>query len=172
MISMITIDIASLFNWIVMGLIGVFFGTISAWIAYRYERRRDDIVWEREKIKLHQQYEQEKELLALQNQQKVKELEEQIARQNSSEVRQELLRGLDNPDETVRKLLMLSEVLQQQLHVEDGKIRYMGGAGEEKVPLQMAIQSAHILQDTLTRISKFLAEWSEELKILSSKSKV
>jgi len=48
---MTSIDIATLVNLIASGFIGFCFGAISTWLKYRYDRKRDDIAWEREKKK-------------------------------------------------------------------------------------------------------------------------
>ena len=99
-----TIDWALLINWIVSGFIGFVFGMISAWISYRYERKRDDIAWQREREKLQEQHRHDLELLEKQFQQKMIELEQQLARERTSQLRNRLTQGIDNAQETIENL--------------------------------------------------------------------
>ena len=99
-----SLDIATLINWAVSGFIGLMFGIGSAWVTHRYQRQRDDIAWEREKAKLREQFEHEKRLLELQFQQRLKELEQQSSQQQSSRIRDEILKGVDNPDRAIQEL--------------------------------------------------------------------
>lgn len=99
-----SLDTATLINWVVSVLIGLVFGIGSAWVTHRYQRQRDDIAWEREKTKLREQFEHEKRLLELQFQQRLKELEQQSSQQQSSRVRDEILKGVDDPDKTIEEL--------------------------------------------------------------------
>ncbi len=78
-----SLDISTLVNWMVSGFIGLIFGLVTAWVTHRYQRKRDDIAWEREKEKLQEQFEHEKRLLELQFQQRLKELEELSSEQRS-----------------------------------------------------------------------------------------
>jgi len=75
------LDMQLISNWIISGLIGLLFGIISAWVTHRYERKRDDISWEHEKVKLGQQFQQEKELMELQFRQKLSDYESGISQQ-------------------------------------------------------------------------------------------
>ena len=75
-----SIDVPTLVKLIVSGFIGLAFGIISAWVTYRYERKRDDIAWEREKEKLQRQFEHEKLVLQAQYQQRLDELERRAIR--------------------------------------------------------------------------------------------
>lgn len=45
-------DSSALLTLLLSGLIAFIFGTLSTWLTYRNERKRDDILWEREKEKL------------------------------------------------------------------------------------------------------------------------
>jgi hypothetical protein len=82
-----SIDVPTLVNWIVSGFIGLAFGIISAWVTYRYGRKRDDIAWQREKEKLQRQFEHEKVVLQGQYQQRLDELE----RQATQSIRDDIL---------------------------------------------------------------------------------
>ncbi len=42
------IDWSLIINWIVSGLIGAFFGALGIWIAYGFNRKRDDTNWKRQ----------------------------------------------------------------------------------------------------------------------------
>jgi len=99
-----TIDIPTLVNWLATGFIGLFFGIIGAWVAYRYERKRDDIAWEREKEKLRQQFEHEKESLASQYQQKLEEMNQHVLQERELQIRNTLLRGVENPAATLANM--------------------------------------------------------------------
>jgi len=57
------IDVPTLVNWIVTGVIGLVFGIVSASVVHRYQRRRDDIAWDREKLLQQQKFDQEKSQL-------------------------------------------------------------------------------------------------------------
>ena len=57
------IDWSMLVNWIITGLLGVVFGTSSAWVAYRYNRKRDDIKWERDRTRREEDWQREQEKL-------------------------------------------------------------------------------------------------------------
>ena len=74
---MVVLDISKLIEWVVAGLVGFIFGVAGAWVAYRFERRRDDIAWSREREKLEARFEDEKALLELQFRQRLRELEQQ-----------------------------------------------------------------------------------------------
>ena len=73
-------------NWIGSGLIGLLFGSIGGYITYRLQRNRDDLLWEREKAKLEMSW-----------QQKLHELEIQFMRQEQNQLREHIMKGVDNP---------------------------------------------------------------------------
>jgi hypothetical protein len=98
------IDIPTSINLIASSFIGFLFGIASIWITYRYQRKRDNIEWEREKLKIEKQFEQEKVLLEKQFEQRLEEKEQQLAEQHNLRLREQLLEGLDNPDRTIRDL--------------------------------------------------------------------
>jgi hypothetical protein len=111
---MTSIDVPTLINWITTGFIGLFFGVISAWVVYRYERKRDDITWEREKDKLRQQFEHEKELLASEFQLKLEEMNQQALREQGPQIRSELLRGIERPAEAIANIERTHKELEPQ----------------------------------------------------------
>jgi hypothetical protein len=94
------IEIPTLINWIIAGLIGLVFGTASAFFTYRFERRRDDLKWQRELEKLRIEF----ELQALQQQ---KEHEQEQIAETGKRINAELTRGLDDPEKAVRSLSVL-----------------------------------------------------------------
>jgi hypothetical protein len=98
------IDTSTLVNWLVSGLIGLVLGFASAWVTHRYQRQRDDVGWEREKAKLEEQFEHDKEMLELQFQQRIKELEQKLQHDQGTALRAELTKGIDNPDEVIGNL--------------------------------------------------------------------
>ena len=101
---MTSIDTPTLVNWIVSGFIGLCFGIISAWVTYRYERKRDDIAWEREKERLQQQFEHERKLVALEFQQKLEELTQEKLQEQNSQIRSDILKGVENSAKTLEEL--------------------------------------------------------------------
>lgn len=144
-----TIDTQTLTNWFVPAFLGLCIGVVTAWFAYRYERRRDDIAWEREKIKrredweqeletlrlqwakdeekvrqqleqeqqkLRQQLEHERDLVILQSQQRLKEIEQQFLQQDRNRIREEILKGLDNPAKAIQDLEKTKNQLEQMRH--------------------------------------------------------
>jgi len=109
------IDWSIFANWVVTGFLGVIFGAASAWVTYRYQRKQDDIKWTREvkqretdwlreQEKLKQQWEHDKALMLLQSKQRFIELEQQYFEQEKSRIKDELLRGLENPVQTIKEL--------------------------------------------------------------------
>ncbi|MEM4234688.1 MAG: hypothetical protein QXU75_06040 [Candidatus Methanomethylicaceae archaeon] len=105
------LDIGTLVNWLVSGFIGLIFGIGSAWVTYRYQRRRDDIAWEREKEKLREQFEHDKRMLEQQFQQRIKELEYQLSQQQSLRLREEILKGVDNPAKAIEELQRAEQMI-------------------------------------------------------------
>ena len=101
---MTPIDIPTLLNWLVPGIIGLLLGTFSSWLANRYQRRRDDIAWAREQEKLKQNFEHEKSMLALQFQQKLEELEQQLSLQKSARLREQILKDVDDANRVIREI--------------------------------------------------------------------
>jgi hypothetical protein len=89
-----SIDVPALVNVLVSGLIGFLSGVASSWVAYRYQRKRDDIAWERELVMLHQQFTHEIALREREYAQRLKDLEEKLSREESDEIRRQLLRGV------------------------------------------------------------------------------
>lgn len=101
---MLSVDIPILVNLLMSGLIGFIVGIGSAWVTHHYHRQRDDIAWRREKAKLQEQSEHEKTMLELQFQQRVKELEQQSAQEQRLRIKEELLKGIENPDKAIEEL--------------------------------------------------------------------
>lgn len=108
------LDTTAILNWIISGFIGLIFGGIGAWYTHRLQLKREKLSWQREieklqvekekeKERLQERFEQEKILLKLQFQQKSYELEQQIALQQSSQIRAEILKGTDNPAEVISR---------------------------------------------------------------------
>ena len=60
---MSNIDTPTLINWIVSGLIAFIFGAISTWLAYGFQKRREDIAWNREKERMQHQFQNDVERL-------------------------------------------------------------------------------------------------------------
>jgi hypothetical protein len=87
------IDWATLLNWIFSGLIALIFGIIGTWATYRFERKRDDIRWQRDKQQLEEQWNQ-----------KLREIELQLANQAKQERRDDIVKGLDDPARELQKL--------------------------------------------------------------------
>jgi len=153
---MSTIDWPLLINWIVSGLIGLVFGVISAWIAYRYERKRDDIAWQREKEKLQQQHRHDQELLEIQFEQKIKELEQQLTREQTSQLRERLIQGIDNPQKTI-------ETLQHsQVYIRSGGIKICVSPEPLRHIAAEFRQVSSESQDMLTRLQSKMANLNND----------
>ncbi|RME60109.1 hypothetical protein D6779_02780 [Candidatus Parcubacteria bacterium] len=123
---MTTIDWQTLINWLVSGFVGFIFGIGSSWVTYRYERKRDDIAWEREKEKLKQQFQHEKEVLEAEFSQKLVAIKEQerasaekrlaeIQSQKQAEIRASILgRDIINYSQAVHEMAELLQHLRDQ----------------------------------------------------------
>ena len=107
-------DAATLVNWVASGLVGLAFGLVSAWATHRFARKRDDIAWQRELAKLQHEHEQEREMAAVEFRQKMAELEDRHARESRVALKEELIKGLDHPGETLRSLLTLTTQLRKE----------------------------------------------------------
>lgn len=108
------IDWGTLINWVVTGLIGLIFGVIGGYVTYRFDRKRDDLLWERERAKLEQQWKHEREQMELVWQQKLQELQIQFLRDEQTRLRGEILKGIDNPFEEIRILTQSLEVVKRK----------------------------------------------------------
>jgi hypothetical protein len=104
-------DIPTFFNWVGSNLIGFLFGVAATWITFRFERKRDDIAWKREKEKLYIQFLHEKEILIAEFEQKTKELEEQLRQRQSERIQNNILKGVDDPIKAIKDLENLKDRL-------------------------------------------------------------
>jgi hypothetical protein len=84
----LTIDWATLVNWIISGLVGFIFGVIGTTLQHRLDRKRDDLAWQRKLEELQRQWEHENEV-------RLKELLRQQEEKASERIRAELTTGLD-----------------------------------------------------------------------------
>ena len=104
-------DIPFIINTIFVAAVGSFFGSIvGAWVTHFYQRKRDDLAWEREKEKLHEQYVHENEILEKQFSQKVMELQIQIKQQAEIQLRDKLTQGIDTPDQAIKELHAITNI--------------------------------------------------------------
>lgn len=108
-----TINTTEILNWTISGLIGLFFGIISTWVTHRFQLKREKIAWEREKEKLNEEFEQEKSLLKLQFNQKLLELEHQFSQQRSHLIRAEILKGVEDAEESIRRIARYKKLLNE-----------------------------------------------------------
>lgn len=111
------IDWTILINWIVTGFIGLVFGIIGGYATYRYDRKRDELQWEREIAKLAQQWKHEQEQMEIVWQQKLQELEIQFIREEQSRLRGELLRGIDNPSREIQIITQSIKRVKQEVRL-------------------------------------------------------
>jgi hypothetical protein len=102
---MVPLHITSMMNWVIPGFIGLLFGFISAWATHRFQKERDSIAWEREKAKLREQFEYEKRLIEIQFEQRLIEYVRQSEQQQRNRIREEILKGVDNPQQALDALL-------------------------------------------------------------------
>lgn len=102
-------------NWVITGLLGVLFGTASGWVTYRYQRRQDDIRWEREKEHRREDWQREQEKMKQQWEQEQQKLRQQwehekdlralqFDEQERARLREELIRGTDDPLKVIEEL--------------------------------------------------------------------
>ena len=94
------IDWLTITNWIVSGFIGLAFGLIGSWVSYRYDRKRDNIAWEREKEKINEQWKHEISIMERQFQERLAEIE----KEDRNKVVADMLRGIDNPQKTIQAI--------------------------------------------------------------------
>lgn len=99
-----TVDWGLLVNWIITGAVGLVFGVIGGYATYRFDRKRDDLRWQREKLNLKDQWEYDKEQLEIAWKQKLQELEIQHQREQQTTLRKELTRGLDSPSRAIKAM--------------------------------------------------------------------
>lgn len=105
---MTSLDIPFIINTIFVAIVGSFFGGIvGAWVTHVYQRKRDDIAWEREKEKLKKSFEHERDMLELQFQQRLDELQKQLSQQQSAQLRNDILKGVDNPQRAINAIRTL-----------------------------------------------------------------
>ena len=90
---MLSTDLVLLLNWIISGFIGLLFGILGGYATYRFEKKRDDLRWERKKLQMEMMW-----------QQKLKELEIVFLKDERDRLRDELTRGVDNPIATITQL--------------------------------------------------------------------
>jgi len=146
-VNLSQMDWLTLTNWIVSGAISLIFGLIGGWVAYRLERKRDDIAWERKQEELTRQFQHDKQLLEAQFEQKFRESEQRRLEQQEAERRAVLLKGLDNPPvliktiEHTRGMLVPPPIRTELLHKEPTILAWLIG---------MDGQSFRLLDDETT----------------------
>jgi len=139
------IDLTILMYWVVPAFIGFLFGAISSLLAYRYQRKRDDITWKREKEKMQNEFSIDLTRLR-------EEIKQDLYKQREISVRTEILPTIWNnllnaqgkigiitavfrqfpdlnhwPDEQIEEFLkksVLNDFHKQQLRHESDKITY------------------------------------------------
>ncbi len=174
-------DWALLINWVTSGFIGLVFGIIGGWVTYRRDRRRDDIAWQKEKQKFQEDWEHQKELLEIQFEQRLKEHELQITREENERLRNTLLQGVNNPLETIdtlqrtrARLQMEHLVLRAEMFVpESGIIGYLRSvdidslSNTQLLRLASEVKRANLALIVLQELQEKLGQDSvEELKML------
>lgn len=150
---------SALINLLTTGMIGFVFGVASTWVAHLYQRKRDDIAWQREKEKLQQQFQRdniawhhEKEKLQQQFQHDEEKLKQQfqhdkdllemgyqqklidVENQKVERIREKLIQGLENPAESIAQLERFTRLQQAELWkyrsaLERGEILLSGPKG-------------------------------------------
>lgn len=179
------IDWALIINWIVSGFIGLVFGIIGSWVTYRRDRNRDDIAWQREKQRFQEDWRHQKELSEIQFEQKLKELELQFKREENERLRSTLLRGVDNPIETIDTLQRARVRLQMEYLVQRAemfvpesrttdylrKIDVDNLSDNQLQRLSSEVESANLALAVLQELQAKLEEGTVEgIKMLESKS--
>ena|SRR5215213_8351264 len=117
-------DFSMFINTIFVAMVGSFFGSIvGAWVTHHYQRKRDDIAWEREKEKLKQQFQHEGEILEKQFQNRMSELEIQLQQRVEAQFREAITKGVDTPEKTIAALTNLQNIVDELRGREPGKIQ-------------------------------------------------
>jgi hypothetical protein len=165
-----TTNWATLINWIVTGLLGVIFGAASAWVAYRYQRKRDDIKWKREKEQRQEELQQYKE----------KRLEEWQQAQKTMQIQweheqQELRKKWDHDKDLLfiqsEERLKLFE--QQVIHEENNRIReelLVGLENPAKTIAELEQLKMNFEMKSLNEIADFELKSRNEIADFSNKS--
>ena len=104
----LVVDWAMLFNWIIGGFIGAIFGAVAAGIKYRFDRKRDNIEWER-KLKLSEmESEREYRLIREEVERILSSQTKEEQKAKSERVQASLMRGLDNPGKAIKDAIAIS----------------------------------------------------------------
>lgn len=140
--EMLTTDWSLLINWLVSGIIGLLFGVALAYATYRLQRVRDEIAWEREKVKMTTEWEHEREKIEAERRYEREHLEaqrkqdlekqnlhfertwalreEEQKRKEAERIRLEIVKGVDQASLHIRALcerdkLVLRSLIQDHL---------------------------------------------------------
>ena len=169
-------DWITLNKLILSGVIGTAFGLITAWVTYRFQRRRDNISWIRENKKLQQQFNHERDLLDANFQQRIKELEQK----ERERFRDELTKGLENPAFYIQQLLETSYMLKKRhfdtiQEIKEGKIFFQhdSNANERHANVPIADRKLHeIDEEQRSRDIEIAVENNENIIKLLEQSEI
>ena len=104
-------DWAQLYNWLIAGIIGGFFGFIATTITHQYTRRRDNEQWQRRLEEIEIQHQKRIDELNLQWERERGLDAAKANKEKAQEVRMALMRDIDKPDKALHDLEMLSKAL-------------------------------------------------------------
>lgn len=112
-----SLDWLTYLNMLISGVIAFIFGAIGSLLAYRVDKKRDDIAWEREKEKINLQMKHEIEMFEKQLQQKLDE----IKREERERLVSEITKGIDNPSKALEDYLSISKFRLRKEEADDKK---------------------------------------------------
>jgi len=153
-------------NWIISGFIGLLFGIIGGWATYRFDRKRDDIAWEREKQRIQDEWQHQRELLEVQFNQKLAELETQLRREENERLRSTLLRGVDNPAEAIDRAMRARTLLQLDYLKMRAETLIPESKGTDYLLSLHQLELEHLTHDQLSRIMYELESANLALAVL------
>jgi len=122
----LTFDIPFIINTIFVAAVGSFFGSIvGVWVSHHYQKKRDDITWERDKDKLKAQFAHDMELAQVQFQYKLNELEQQFRQQQSIQLRNEIMRDVNNPEAVIQAIEKVQHIVDELKGRSPSEIRVL-----------------------------------------------
>lgn len=153
-------------NWVISGLIGLIFGIIGGWATYRFDRKRDDIAWERDKQRIQDEWQHQKKLLESQFEQRLVELEAELKREESERLRSTLLRGVDDPAAAINRAMRAKVQLQMDYLKLNARTLVAESRGTDLLLSLYQLDIGYLTQEQLSGISLELERANLALAVL------
>lgn len=145
----LTIDLSTLINWIISGLIGLIFGVIGTALKYRFDRQRDDFAWERKLEEMRRQWEHESEV-------HLKRLIQEQQEKERDQIRADLTGGLDTITKaTAERIVIHRELLKIKRiphHAEEILRKYVSDKYSN-----LAAEQQVVMYQTIKRMLEFMS---------------